>query len=130
MILAFLFNLMTNNEFEKLVAAAVDDLPQSIKNVLDNVAIVVEPAGDRNLLGLYEGIPENEWGKSQAIRLPDKITIFKDSIEKEASSLPEIQELVRLVVWHEIAHHFGFKESQMAELEKKWRTKGLTLDKK
>ena len=42
-------------EFEKLVAAAVDDLPQNIKNALDNVAIIIEPRESRKLLGLYEG---------------------------------------------------------------------------
>jgi len=110
-------------EFEKMVAAAVDDLPQNIKNVLDNVAIVIEPKENRELLGLYEGIPENEWGKGEIIHLPDKITIFKGSIEKETKTPEEIRELVKLVVWHEIAHHFGFPENKMEEMEQKWRSK-------
>ena len=115
---------MELNEFEKLTAAAVEELPQNIKDALKNVAIVVEDGpAKRNLLGLYEGIPENQWGKSDAIRLPDKITIFKSLIEEEARTPEEIKELVRVVVWHEIAHHFGFDEPQTRRLERRWRAR-------
>jgi predicted Zn-dependent protease with MMP-like domain len=112
---------MELNEFEKLVAQAVDSLPENIKNAMENIAIVVEPRQHRNLLGLYQGIPENQWGKNEAIRLPDKITIFKGSIEREARTPQQIKELVKLVVWHEIAHHFGFDEREVRSLERKWR---------
>jgi predicted Zn-dependent protease with MMP-like domain len=115
---------MELNEFEKLTAMAVDGLPQNIKDALKNVAIVIEDGpAKRNLLGLYEGIPENQWGKSDAIRLPDKITIFKSLIEEEARTPEEIKELVRVVVWHEIAHHFGFDEPQTRALERRWRAR-------
>lgn len=117
---------MKIEEFEKLVAEAVDSLPEKIKNAMKNVAIVVEDGSAKcNLLGLYEGIPENQWGKSDAIRLPDKITIFKSLIEEEARTPEEIKELVRVVVWHEIAHHFGFDESETRQLEKRWKSKFL-----
>lgn len=114
---------MEINEFKKLVATAIDDLPEKIKNALNNVAIVVEPREHKHLLGLYEGIPENEWGKDEIIHLPDKITIFKGSIEKEAKTPEEVRELVKLVVWHEIAHYFGFEEDEMAALEQKWESR-------
>ncbi len=103
------------------MALAVGELPQDIKAALENVAIVVEPFERENLLGLYEGIPQSEWGKNDAIRLPDKITIFKTAIEQEAKTDDEIKELVKIVVWHEIAHHFGFDEPQTRALERKWR---------
>lgn len=113
---------MEIEEFEKIVAEAVESLPDNIKNAMKNVAIVVEENSKRtNLLGLYEGIPENQWGKNEVIRLPDKITIFKSLIEEEARTPENIKELVRTVVWHEIAHHFGFDEEEVRELEKKWK---------
>ncbi len=120
---------MDLDAFENLVAEAVDSLPQNIKNAMKNIAIVVEPREHKRLLGLYEGIPEDVWGKSETIRLPDKITIFKGSIEKEAKTPEEIKELVKLVVWHEIAHHFGFDERGARQLERKWRAKPVPLDK-
>ncbi|MFZ3074102.1 MAG: metallopeptidase family protein [Minisyncoccales bacterium] len=115
---------MEIDEFEKLVAKAAESLPENIKNAMKNVAIVVEDGpARRNLLGLYEGIPENQWGKSDAIRLPDKITIFKSLIEEEARTPGQIKELVRIVVWHEVAHHFGFDESETRRLERRWRAR-------
>jgi predicted Zn-dependent protease with MMP-like domain len=112
---------MDLNEFEKLVAEAVESLPENIKGAMKNIAIVVDDRSRRNnLLGLYEGIPENQWGKNDALRLPDKITIFKQLIELEAQTPDKIKELVKLVVWHEIAHHFGFDEPETRNLERKW----------
>lgn len=50
---------------------------------------------------------------------PDKITIFRTSIEEYASTPDELEELVRDTVWHEIAHHFGYDEDGIVELEEK-----------
>lgn len=114
---------METEEFEKIVAAAVEELPPKIKNAMRNIAIVIEPARHPRYLGLYEGIPQNQWGKNDSIRLPDKITIFKGSIEKEAQAPEEIKELAKIVIWHEIAHHFGFDESRALSLERRWRAR-------
>jgi len=120
---------MEIEEFENLVALAVESLPDNIKNAMENVALVIEEKPMRNnLLGLYQGIPENQWGKSEAIRLPDKITIFKAAIEAEARTSDEIKELARIVVWHEIAHHFGFDESETRKMERNWRSSRTSID--
>lgn len=109
-------------EFEKLVVEAINELPENIKAAMKNIAVVIEEKRGRgNLLGLYQGIPQNEWGRGEAMALPDKITIFKPVIEDEAKNPDRIKELVKIVVWHEIAHHFGFEEKQIRKLEKKWR---------
>ena len=59
--------------------------------------------------------------------LPDKITIFKPIIEAQAQTSEDVRELTRIVVWHEIAHHFGFNEDEVRKLERRWRK---NLDKK
>ena len=70
------------------------------------------------LFGLYEGIPKTKRG-NYGFSLPDKITIFKNSIEKVAFSREEIREKVKKTIWHEIAHHFGIDEYKVKNLEKK-----------
>ncbi|MFA4999096.1 MAG: metallopeptidase family protein [Candidatus Paceibacterota bacterium] len=117
--------------FEKLVDEAVRDLPEKIRKIMENVAIVIEDSPTREqlksvgvryndvLLGLYEGIPQTRWGKGFGGNLPDKITIFQQSIESIARSQEDIKNLVRDVVWHEIAHHFGFNEKEVKSLEYK-----------
>ena len=122
-------------EFEKLVEQAVQELPEKIRQKMENVAIVVEdrPSSEQLrkvgvryggiLLGLYEGIPQTKWGRGFGGNLPDKITIFKESVKKFVSSPEEIKELVKNIVWHEVAHHFGFDEKEVRELERKRKLK-------
>lgn len=51
---------MTREEFEELVAEALDRIPPELTRLMDNVAVFVEdepdPA-DPELLGLYEELP-------------------------------------------------------------------------
>ncbi|XOB41690.1 MAG: metallopeptidase family protein [Candidatus Nealsonbacteria bacterium] len=122
---------MNQDEFEKLVSKALLILPKKIRQKMENIAICVEKrpseeqlrkTGLRHggfLLGLYEGIPQTVWGKGFGGNLPDKITIFQESIENFATRPKEIKELIKNVVWHEIAHHFGFSERGIKLLEQK-----------
>lgn len=126
---------MRQEDFEKLVEQAAEDLPKKIRQKMENIAICVElrPTGEQLrktgirysglLLGLYEGVPQTVWGKGFGQVLPDKITIFQESIENFASSPEAIKELVKNVVWHEIAHHFGFSERGVRILEQKRKKK-------
>ena len=125
---------MTEAEFEKLVARALDGLPQHVQENLDNVAVTIahrpskaqqEEGGtykDSLLLGLYEGIPETAYGKGFGDHLPDKITIFQDAIERIAHSPEEVEQIVADTVWHEVAHYYGYDDEELDEIE---RRKGI-----
>lgn len=119
---------LTKEYFESLILEAVLALPKKIQDKLNNVQIVLEEGESPNnsLFGLYHGVAQIKRGSSygNAPVLPDKITIFKGTIEKFAKSENEIQSLVRRVVWHEIGHHFGFNENEIGKLEKKWEKDG------
>lgn len=131
---------MQQKEFEKLVQRALLNLPEHIREKIENVAICseeepsafqIQKVGTRIsnlLLGLYQGVPKTVWGRENfSGRLPDKITIFKKPIENLGRSEKEIEELVKIVVWHEIAHHFGFSEKEVRALEQKWRKKRFKI---
>ncbi len=112
------------DKFEKLVKEALAALPKRILDKIDNVAIVIEKRPTRSqFLGLYQGVPQNAWGRAFGMRLPDKITIFQESLERMTSSPKELKEIVKDTVWHEVAHHFGFDERKVRELEAKWQKK-------
>ena len=119
---------MELNEFENLVTQAVAALPESIRQKLNNVAITVEEGDSPNnsLFGLYHGVSQLNRGSSYGMgaTLPDKITIWKGTIERFAGGEENIPALVRRVVWHEIGHHFGFDEAQIRKLEQKWAAEG------
>ncbi len=119
---------MEIEKFEQLVNEGIKDIPQKFLDKLNNVGIVVEdnPTLEQLkklkirknyvLFGLYEGIPKTKrWGYADV--LPDKITIFKNPIEKSAQSEEEIKRIVKETVWHEIAHHFGMNEKEVREAE-------------
>lgn len=120
---------MGRADFEKLVKKAILELPEHIRQKMDNVEIIIESKAsleqlDRtglrsadSLLGLYQGVPQTTWGRGFGNILPDKISIFQQPIEKLAKSEEEIIDLVKNTVWHEIAHHFGFSEKGVRKLE-------------
>ena len=122
---------MTEEEFEKTVEKALNDLPKEIFEKMENVAITIEKrpspeqlrksgirAGNL-LLGLYQGIPKTKYGRGFGNILPDKITIFQEPIEKLARSEDKIFGILKNTIFHEIAHHFGFNEKGIRILEKK-----------
>jgi predicted Zn-dependent protease with MMP-like domain len=109
---------MTLKEFEDLVAAALDGLPEVFAKAMDNVEVVVEiwppPTNDGlTLFGLYRGIPQTKRGTYQAV-LPDKIIIFSGPIVRAYGDDPEaVKREVRNTVLHEIGHHFGMSDAQI-----------------
>ena len=108
---------MDENKFRELVEEAIDSLPEEFAKRLDNVSIVVEDFAGPQLLrslklppwgllfGLYQGVPQTKRG-NYSMALPDKITIFKNSIEKVARTEEEIKAQVRATVIDEIGHYF------------------------
>lgn len=114
--------MASKKEFERLIIEAVEALPFSIREKMENVEIVLEEgeARGKNFFGLYHGVPQTIRGAGYFGVLPDKITIYKKTIEKYVASKDDLASLVRRVVWHEIGHHFGFSESAIRKLEKKW----------
>jgi len=105
-------------EFEDLVADALDQVPDELMALADNVVVLVE---DRNpdepsLLGLYEGyaLTERTWDLSG--QLPDRIMVYRAAICDACETAAEVAEEVTITVVHEIAHHFGIGEERLHEL--------------
>ena len=119
---------MDASSFEKLVVQAVQGLPKDFLARLDNVDVVVEDKPSRQqlrqaglghshlLLGLYEGIPQTSRNAAYSMVLPDKITVFQESVEEVCQNDAEVVEEVRRVVLHELAHHFGISDARLDEL--------------
>jgi predicted Zn-dependent protease with MMP-like domain len=110
---------MGADEFEGLVAAALDGVPAELAALVDNCVMLVEdepPEDDPDLLGLYDGTPLTERGQGYSLVLPDRITIFRNPILAMCDSPEEVVEEVRITVVHEIAHHFGIDDDRLHEL--------------
>jgi predicted Zn-dependent protease with MMP-like domain len=118
---------MNRSQFEQLVGEALDNLPPFFQEKLSNVAVVVEDQAPEevlseqglrhplDLLGLYHGIPQTRRGLGYNFALPDRISIYQKAIEVRAATPSEIRALVAEVVEHEIGHHFGLSDEELAQ---------------
>jgi len=119
---------MEKRKFKKLVTEAIEELPKSFKEKMENVYVVVEDFPSReimkqqklrsafNILGLYQGIPLKTRGLSYTNVLPDKITIYQKSIESICDDEIQVRKRIKEVLMHEVGHHFGFNEKELAEI--------------
>jgi len=114
--------------FEKLLAEALDALPEYFRDRIHNVDIVVQDwpneetmrqAGvdhPTELLGFYHGVPLTERGHNYDLVLPDKISIYRLPILMHCRTHEEVRDTVLRVLRHEIAHYFGMDDERLREI--------------
>jgi predicted Zn-dependent protease with MMP-like domain len=94
------------DEFETLVADAIDGLPEQFQKVLETVPVVVSQLGtETRAYGPYigDGIARENY--------EDRIVIYRDTLERDFGH--DRQLLARQVeqtLRHELAHHLGWDE--------------------
>jgi len=125
---------MTRREFERLVDEAVASIPADFRREMRNLALVIEDEPSADLLaemeieppdtlyGLYQGTPltEREW--SNETILPDRITLYRRTIEADGPDPDDIRAAIAETLIHEIGHYFGLSEEEIEEIEERyWR---------
>ncbi len=109
--------VMSRDEFEELVAEALDLIPPEFTKAMDNVVVLVEDRHPtQNLYGLYHGVALTARTSHYAGYLPDTITIYRQPILAHAIDVESAREQVATTVIHEVAHHFGIDDDRLAEL--------------
>ena len=119
---------MTRGEFDRLVAEALDGIPEEFARYLENVAVVVEDEPSSALLrdlgmdprrdvlyGLYQGTPLPGRPHDFAA-LPDQITIFSGPLQRDFRTAAALAHQVQVTIVHEIAHHFGLDDRRIRRL--------------
>ncbi|HSI80845.1 MAG TPA: metallopeptidase family protein [Solirubrobacterales bacterium] len=76
---------------------ALDELPEWVREELGEVAVIVADSHPEGLMGIYDPVGEL-----------DRIVIFR-------TANPSADE-VRRTVFHEVGHHLGMDEEQIARL--------------
>jgi predicted Zn-dependent protease with MMP-like domain len=111
---------VSRERFEELAARALDGLPAWVLERLDNVEVMIEddtPAGHPKLLGLYHGIPLTERGAGYSGVLPDRITLYRRTIEAVAGDDEDrLERVITETVIHEVAHFFGISDRRLHDL--------------
>ena len=117
-------------DIEALAAAAWERLPREFRDKATDVLIrvedfatdeVLDSLGIENpfdLLGLYQGVSLNQKSVMDLPRQPDMVFLYRRAILEEwAEGEETLGRLVAHILVHEIGHHFGFSDDDMARIE-------------
>lgn len=109
---------------------ALAAIPRELREMVRGAAIVVEDIPDDEtvaemelespweLTGLYRGTPLTHKSLADTPGEPDTILLYREPILLEWIETGEdLFRLVRNVLIHEIAHHFGLSDADIARLE-------------
>ncbi len=125
--------------FDRTLDRIMADLPEQLHELLERVPLIVEDEPSDLLLeemgldrettelcGLHWGIPLTERSVTSTAAMPDRMMLFRGPVIRLVTrswtgrDLPrrrrELAEQVRITVLHEIGHHFGLDEDDLAAL--------------
>ena len=118
------------DDLASMAERALATIPPTLATQIDNIAFLVQDRpedetlqrlGIRSrlgLLGLYRGTPLIARSVLQVSRFPDRIFLYRQPIIDHANRTgTDLARLVRHVLIHEIAHHLGYSDADIATLE-------------
>jgi predicted Zn-dependent protease with MMP-like domain len=130
--------------FDEILERVLDELPESVRAMTDEMPVIVEDVPDPKLLeelskeageaiapdelcGLHTGIALTERSVQSPGDLPSEIRLFREGILAEAGGWESpgedaeevensIYEEIRITLLHEIGHQFGLDEDDLERL--------------
>jgi predicted Zn-dependent protease with MMP-like domain len=117
-------------EIEAIARETMARLPGIFREHLGGVVLRVEEFAEQEVLdelgiedpfqlsGLYSGRPIGDKSISDVAAMPDMIHLYRRAlIDEWAESGESLEALVSHVLIHEVGHHFGLSDADMAALE-------------
>ncbi len=128
--------------FDALLERVLDSLPQRLHELLEEAPLIVEDRPSRKLMeeldvdeedellcGLHSGTPLTERSVEHS-DMPETIHIFREGILEQAGGwtprrdeegkwiggVDALAREIRITILHEMGHHFGLDEDDLAEL--------------
>lgn len=119
---------------ERIARATIAELPAAFKVLATSVGVTVMDFIPEDLMaeigledpfaltGLYTGIPMTEKSSMDQATAPDTIWLFRRPILDEwcLRGNVTLQQMVAHVTVHELAHHFGWSDDDIATIDKWW----------
>lgn len=124
----------TLDEIAALAEAARAALPEPFARAARGIVVQVEEIAPDEMLdelgiddpleltGLYDGIPLTEKSLLDVAQQPDMIWLFRAAILDEWSARGDValDALVTHVFVHELAHHLGWSDDDIATIDRWW----------
>ncbi|MCB1359890.1 MAG: metallopeptidase family protein [Rhodobacter sp.] len=121
-------------DIEALAEAARAALPEPFSTAAEGVVLRVEDLADDatlealgiddpfELTGLYDGIPLTQKSVMDVAQQPDAIWLFRAAILDEWMARGDVtlDALVTHVFVHELAHHLGWSDADIARIDRWW----------
>lgn len=121
-------------DIEALARSNVANLPDAFRGAAAAVLLRVEEFVQDDMLtdlsidspfeltGLYDGIPLTQKSVAEQQLQPDTIWLFRRAILDEWVERGDVTltDLVTHVVVHELAHHFGWSDEDIASIDEWW----------
>ena len=120
----------TADDIVRLGQQILADLPEPFRLPLSDVPILVQELADDSLVkeldldspyeltGLYSGVPVGLHDARESGAQPDMIFLYRQAILAEwCETEVDFEALVKNVLIHEIAHHFGWSDDDIERAE-------------
>ena len=120
----------TADDIVRIGQAVLGDLPDPFRSPLTDVPILVQELAEDELVnglgldspydltGLYSGVPVGLHDARESGAQPDMIFLYRQAILAEwCETDVDFDDLVRNVLIHEIAHHFGWSDDDIERIE-------------
>jgi len=117
-------------DFEVLAASAWKRMPRQFRDLCGDVVIHIEDFATGevlrdlglgsafDLLGLYQGVSLDKKSVMDSGGLPDRVYLYRRPIlDYWAEHEETLGHIVSHVLIHEIGHHFGLSDADMAQIE-------------
>ncbi|HBO43391.1 MAG TPA: acetylglutamate kinase [Planctomycetaceae bacterium] len=120
--------------FDRILEKVLAEMPPLVHELIERVPLHVEdyPSDEvldemgverrDELCGLYTGIPLDQRSVLHSGQLPDVVTIYREGILAAAEdargriTADELRRQIRITILHELAHHHGLDEEELARL--------------
>ncbi len=121
-------------QFDAMLDAIIEELPDHLHKLLEEIPLIVEDEPseavlqemqidpeESELCGLHWGVPLTHRSVEHSGTMPDRMMVFRGPIVRTVSRggrvrLTELRRQIRITVLHEIGHHFGLDEEDLAAL--------------
>ena len=118
---------MSDGEFDALVEKAVADLPDKVREKLDQLPVLVQPLPTNDmltevdpplspdLLGLFVGRHIFAQSPTAVPDAPGAIFLFRKNLLRSCTDADELAREVRVTVQHEVGHLMGLDEDELED---------------